>query len=165
MQSGTVMLKWERGFLKLLPHKSSLQLTKMSLYAVTLALHFTFSWHLPNQIHSSDCQTVTCETENMFPLLQSAETTCFTPLQPMLGTVHHDLRYSLCIASRPWRPISWSSKHTFLVLMLLPETVQNSVESDAKKDRRLCATCFSTLWACSVSLCGLITLWLSWCCS
>jgi hypothetical protein len=35
----------------------------------------------------------------------------------------------LCAAARPWKPISWSSCWTVLVLMLFPEVVWNSVVS------------------------------------
>jgi len=33
----------------------------------------------------------------------------------------------LCVAARPWKPTSWSSKWKVLVLPLLPESVWNSV--------------------------------------
>ena len=77
--------------------------------------------------------------------------------------LHHSSRclalrmvtWGLCAATRPWKPISWSSRRTVLVLTLLPEAVRNSV-SVATKDRGfLRPMCFSTPPFCSVSLCGL----------
>jgi hypothetical protein len=56
----------------------------------------------------------------------------------------------LCAAAWPWKPISWSSRRTVLVLtvlvlMFLPEAVWNSVVSVATGNRRfLRAMCFST---------------------
>ena len=68
--------------------------------------------------------------------------------------LHHSSRHlalrmvilGLCAAARPWKPISWSTRWTVLVLTLLPEAVWNSVVSVATKDRRfLRVTHFSTL--------------------
>ena len=42
----------------------------------------------------------------------------------------------LCAAALPWKPISWSSQQTLIVLMLLPEAVWNSVVSVATEARR-----------------------------
>jgi hypothetical protein len=62
----------------------------------------------------------------------------------------------LCVAARPWKPISWSCRRTVIVLKLLPEAVWNSVVSVATENRRfLHITCFSTWGSRSVSLCGL----------
>ena len=62
----------------------------------------------------------------------------------------------LCAAAQPWKPISRSSRLTFIALTLLLEAVWNSVLSVATKDRWLLrATRFSTCWSRSVSLCGL----------
>jgi hypothetical protein len=59
----------------------------------------------------------------------------------------------LCTAARPWKPNSWSSWQTVIVLTLLPEAVRNSVVSVATKDRWfLHAKRFSTRWSRSVSL-------------
>ena len=70
-----------------------------------------------------------------------------------LGIAHGDLRM-VCVAARLWKPTSWCSRWTVLVLTLLLEAVLNSVVSVATEDR-LFFTCFSTQWSCSVSLCGL----------
>ena len=62
----------------------------------------------------------------------------------------------LCAAARPWKPISWSSRLTVIVLTWLPEAVWNTVVSVATEDRQfLHATCFSTQRSRSVNLCGL----------
>ena len=51
----------------------------------------------------------------------------------------------LCAAARTWKPISWPSRRTLLVLMLLPEAVWNSVVCVATEDR---------LFLCPSALCG-----------
>jgi hypothetical protein len=77
--------------------------------------------------------------------------------------LHHSSRrlalriviFGLC-ATQPWKPISWSSRQTAIVLMLIPEAVWNLVVSVATEDRQFIrATWFSTLRSRSVSLCGL----------
>ena len=59
----------------------------------------------------------------------------------------------LCASALPWKPISWSSWRTVLVLMWLPEAVWNYVVSVATKDRRFLRA--STRRSHSVRLCGL----------
>ena len=56
----------------------------------------------------------------------------------------------LCAAARPWKPISWSSRRTVLVLILLPEAVWNTLVSVRTKDEQcLLATLGGpVLWAC-----------------
>ena len=77
--------------------------------------------------------------ENVFPLLQS-------PI------AHGDLR----LVCSYWKPISWGSRGTVIVLSLLPGAVWKSVVSVATEDRRfLSSTRFSTQLPRSVSLCGL----------
>ena len=64
--------------------------------------------------------------------------------------------FGFCAAARPWKPISWSSRRTVLVLMLFPQAVWNSVVSVATEDRLfLRTTHFSIRRSRSVSLCGL----------
>ena len=59
----------------------------------------------------------------------------------------------LCAAAWPWKPISWCSRQTVIVLTLLPEAVWNSVASVATEDRRFLRT--SALRSCFGCLCGL----------
>ena len=55
-----------------------------------------------------------------------------------------------------WKPISWSSRRTVIVLTLLPDAVWNSTVSVATENGQfLHATWFSTRRYRSVSLCGL----------
>jgi hypothetical protein len=62
----------------------------------------------------------------------------------------------LYAVARPWKPISWSSRWTIIVLMLLPKAIRNSLVCVATESRQfLCAMCVSTGWSRSVSLCGL----------
>jgi hypothetical protein len=56
-----------------------------------------------------------------------------------------------CVAVRPWKPISWSSRQTVIVLMLLPEAVWNSVlqpRTDEFYAARASALSGPILWAC-----------------
>lgn len=62
----------------------------------------------------------------------------------------------LCWAAQGWKPISWSSQCTVLVLMLLTKAVWNfALCCITHCSWCLHAMCFSTLQPCSVSLCGL----------
>ena len=72
------------------------------------------------QICLSDCQMVKRDSspENAFSLLQSPMAASFTPLMTLYMVI-----LGLCPAARPWKPISWSSRWTVLVLTLLPRAV------------------------------------------
>jgi hypothetical protein len=68
----------------------------------------------------------------------------------------HMVSLGLCAAAWPWKPVSWSSRRTVHVLMLLPEAVWYSVVSDATEDRsfyalRASALGCPVLWACVVA--------------
>ena len=63
----------------------------------------------------------------------------------------------LCAAARPWKPNSWSSLWSGIVLTLLPEAAWNSVVSDATEDRQfLPLRELQHSQSHSVSLCGLL---------
>jgi hypothetical protein len=66
------------------------------LYSGHYALgQVAFSLHPPNPdscVRLPDDEESFITPENAFPLLQSPMVTSFTPLQPMLGIAHDDLR-------------------------------------------------------------------------
>jgi hypothetical protein len=78
----------------------------------------------------------------------------FTPIQPTLGIAHGDLRLVCGCSAMETHFMKLPTNSS--VLLLLPETVWNSVVSVAIEDTQfLSATCFNTRWSHSVSLCGL----------
>jgi hypothetical protein len=92
---------------------------------------------LQTQICLSDCQMVKHDS--------SLQRKCFhcSRVQWRLALRHSSQRLALsmvilalCTAAQQWKPISWSSRRTVLVLMLLPVVVWNSVVSVATEDRR-----------------------------
>jgi hypothetical protein len=83
---------------------------------------------------------------------------------PMAVSLHHSswrlaLRMEilgLSVDAQPWKPISWRSRQTVIVLTLLPEAVWNLVVSVATEDKWfLHTTRFNTQRFGSVSLCRL----------